>query len=64
MYDLNLLRVLFSRNFFGNLLHSTAAAKEKALSPNVLLQHGVLSVKFCKLCGAPLEASGVPVGWE
>ena len=37
MYDLNLLRVLFSRNFFGNLLHSTAAAKEKALSPNVFV---------------------------
>ena len=37
MYDLNLLRVLFSRNFFGNLFHSTAAAKEKALSPNVFV---------------------------
>ena len=24
----------------------------------------MLSVKFCKLCGDPLEASGVPVGRE
>ena len=37
MYDLNLLRVLFSRKFFGNLFQSTAAAKEKALSPNVFV---------------------------
>ena len=35
MYDLDLLRVLFSLNFSGNLFHFTAAAKEKALSPNV-----------------------------
>ena len=37
MYDLNLLRLLFTRNFFGDLFHSTAAAKEKALSPNVFV---------------------------